>query len=363
MKEKSIFQTLKLGNVTVKNRIVRSATWEKLSNNEGGVTDKLYDLYQNLAKGGVGTIITGCTYVLNGDQFYSSMTGMYKDELIPEYKKLTDMVHSYDTRIIQQLAYGGSQGTREENETPIWGPSAVTDLYNEVIPKEMTLENINTLIDAFSNAAIRAKKSGFDGIQIHASHGYLLNQFLSPYYNRREDKYGGCKENRARLIIEIYEQIRKKAGKDFIVLIKLNGDDYIDQGATIDDCIYLSKELDKRGIDGIEISCGMAASFEYMSRSKIFKPEAEAYNAKWADMVAKEVKAPVMVVGGIRSIEKIETLLKETDIEYFSLARPLLAEPDLVNKWKNKTQEKAKCVSCNGCQTQNQDSNKCVVFK
>lgn len=358
---RNLFDETRINSVVLKNRLVRSATWENMADGNGHMTEKLFNLYEDLAQGDVGMIISGCTFVMPGDQFYPGMMGMWEDSFIAEYKRLTEIVHSHGSRIVQQLAYGGTQGTRQEDELPVWGPSNVADLATGTVPTPMSKENIRTLVKAFGDAAARAKAAGFDGVQIHGSHGYLLGQFLSPHYNRRSDKYGGSIENRARIYVEVYEEIRGRVGEDFPVMLKINESDSIDNGATFEDCLYVSKKLDELGIDALEISGGTAASGDFMSRTKINSPEKEGYHAEAAARIADEVQAPVILVGGLRSPEVMETLLKNTAIEYFSLSRPLLAEPDLPRRWQQVDRSPAKCISCNACQKGNPEGNICVL--
>jgi 2,4-dienoyl-CoA reductase-like NADH-dependent reductase (Old Yellow Enzyme family) len=206
---------------------VRSSTHEALATDEGYVTDKLIEIYENLAKGGVELIFTGFAFTIKGENPSLRMLAAYDDSFIDGFKKITEVVHKYGSKIILQMASGGSQAKFKIKDKLIWGASAVEHPYTHITPIEMTKENIKTLIEAFGDAALRAKKGGFDGVQIHAAHGYLINQFLSPYYNKRLDEYGGNLENRARLLFEIYENIRQKVGDDFVVGIKINCFDFM----------------------------------------------------------------------------------------------------------------------------------------
>ena len=183
--------------------------------------------------------------------------GFYDDSFIDDYKKLTAMAHSYNANIILQLAAMGSQTTlKEGSEKVLWGASAVQDLAFKGTPKEMTVEEILELQGSFAAAALRAKQAGFDAVQMHVAHGYLLNKFLSPYYNRRTDNYGGSIENRARIVLETYKAIREKVGADYPVLAKINSEDFMDDGMTFADCEYVCKQLAALGVDAIEISGG-----------------------------------------------------------------------------------------------------------
>jgi len=345
----------------LKNRFVRSATWENLADKKGHMTVKLLRVYQNLAEGQVGLIITGCSYVIEGEKEHPGMMGIYDDCFIEEYKKLTEIVHGYGSKIVLQFGYGGSQTSRKnvKNGT-IWGPSAVPEMKTGIIAKEMTKEDINILIKVFGKAASRAKAANFDGVQIHAGHGYLFSQFLNPYHNQRTDKYGGNIRNRARIIFELYDEIRDKVGKSFAVMIKINCRDFVKKELTFEESKYVCKELTKKGIDAIEISGGIKAANELSSsgRKNINTSEEEAYFKNYAAKIAQEIEIPIILVGGIRSIQTAENILKETKISYFSLCRPLLAEPDLIKRWLEGDRRKSKCISCNRCRTP--EGNFCI---
>ena len=359
---RTLFDTTTINSMNLKNRLVRSATWENMADATGHMTEPLFKVYEDLARGGAGMIITGYAFPLQEEQPNPGMMGIYDDSFIEDYRPLTEMVHRHDSRIVLQVAYGGSQTNYQPEGREIWGPSAVADLLFKVIPKEMSREDIQTLTKAIGDAAARAKSAGFDGVQFHGAHGYLFSQFLCPYYNRRTDEYGGPIENRARIILEAYDEVRSRVGADFPVLIKLNTEDNIENGATFEDCRYVCHELAARGIDAIELSCGtMAAGRLGPCRTRIDAPEKEAYNAEHAAKLAEELDIPILLVGGLRSPEVMEQQLETTAIEYFSLARPLLAESNLVQRWQAGDRRPARCTSCNGCFRPNPKGNLCVL--
>ncbi len=347
-----LFEETNIGNMQLKNRLIRAATWEWKADEKGHMTESLKQVYEDLAKGGAAAIITGYSFVLEQEQPNPSMMGIYSDSFIDEYKELTDMVHGYDTSIIMQIVYGGAFTFYKANEREIWGPSAVEHKVSKVMPREMTKDDINTLIRAFGDAALRAKKSGFDGVEIHGGHGYLLNLFLEPANNQRTDEYGGSSENRARIIYEIYDSIRTAVGDDFPVLIKLNCSDFMnDKGQTFEETMAICRKLDEKGIDAIEISGGpvfKAPKVEKEAKQVTLKGK-ESYFSEYAKDIAEAVNVPVILVGGNRSIEVMDGILNETEIDYFSLSRPLLSEPDLVNKWMENPDYKPRCTSCGKC--------------
>lgn len=357
---KTLFDTTILNRVQFRNRFVRSATWEALADEQGIITEELLDIYKKLADGQVGLIITGGAFVLPDGKASPGMLGIHDDVMIEGLKRLADGVHHHGGRIVAQLGYGGTQSTYYP-DISVYSPSDVPEKSTGRAGKEMTAEDFIRLKRTFAAAAQRAKIAGFDGVQIHACHGYLLSQFLTPYHNHRTDKYGGSIQNRARLILEIYEEIRFAVGKDFLIMAKLNCEDFIDQGMVLSDSLYVCKELAQRGIDALEISGGIAAAKENNAlRTRIHTPEQEAYFAQYASSIAKEVNVPIILAGGLRSIEVIDHLLQNTDIAYFSLSRPLMAEPDLIKQWQEGRTDKALCLSCNRCITGS--GNFCTVY-
>lgn len=356
---KSLFDQTQMKSMKLKNRFFRSATYDGAADENGHLTETLLHVYENLAKGGVGAIITGLTAVVGSEQRIPGQMGIYDDTFIDEYKKMTEIVHRYEANIILQIACLGSQSSpKGKADKTLWGPSAVEDLSYKVTPKEMTKQEILAVQTAFADAAFRAKQAGFDGVQIHGAHGYLLSKFLTPYYNRREDEYGGGIENRARMLLETYKTVRDKVGSDYPVLVKINSEDYMEQGMTFADCKYVCHELAKIGIDAIEISGGSSSSRPNEGSARKISIEQEAYYKTYAAEIAAEISTPVISVGGHRDFAALTGILNETSIEYIALCRPLIYESDLINRWKNGNMERAKCVSCNKCFRR--DGTKCV---
>jgi len=335
---KSLFETTKISNMELKNRFICSAIWEGLADDDGHVTSELIQHYHELAEGGVGTIITGFSNVMDFDKPTHNMNGIYDDVFINEYRELVGNVHEHNVNIIMQIVHGGTK----------WGPSAVKHKTTDTTPKEMTTDDINTVIEAFKSAALRVKKAGFDGVQLHAAHGFLLSMFLNPSYNIRRDEYGGSIENRAKIIFETYEAVREAVGPDFPVLIKVNCEDFMDKGLTFEDSLYVCKTLSDMGIDLIEVSGGSYSSRKGEGPMRETENN-ESYFKDHATKIADEVNVPVALVGGNRRIEKMTEILNSTHIDYFSIARPFIREPDLINRWMAEDLDSTECVSCEGC--------------
>ena len=345
-----VFDHTEINGMKLANRLVRSATWEGMCMDDGRPTGKLVDLYSKLAKGGVGLIITGYTFVRPDGKQMPGKMGLHTDEFIGDMKNITGAVHGEGGKICVQLVHAGGQTTSEViGRTPLAPSSIAAEQYGGVLPEEMSRTDIKEITSAFGQAARRAKESGFDAVQLHGAHGYLINQFLSPLTNQRSDGYGGPFENRARFMMEVYGSVRDAVGEGFPVMIKLNGADNLEGGLSAEDAREAARMLDKAGIDAIEVSGGTAASGEEGPvRGKINKPEREGYNLPTAREIKKAVSCPVMVVGGFRSFEVVEDAIKN-DVDYVSLARPLIREPGLPARWQSGDRAKAKCISCSKC--------------
>ena len=345
---KSLFDETQLSGIKLKNRFVRSATYDGFADERGHMTEELFHVYVNLAKGGVGTIITGMAYISDLEGPLTGQMGIYDNSFIEEFKKLTDMVHRYDAKIVLQIACLGSQSSKADG-TIVWGPSAVEDLFYKTAPKEMTVKDILFVQKAFAESSLRAKKAGFDGVQLHMAHGYLLSKFLTPYYNRRNDQYGGGIENRARMSFDTYEAIRDKVGSDYPVLIKINSEDFMDHGMDFTECKYVCRKLDQLGVSAIEISGGSPSSRSNEGAARTVSVEQESYFKTYAAEIAKDVTIPVILVGGNRNFNRLVEIINQTSIEYVSLCRPLICESSLISRWQDGDLEPSKCISCNKC--------------
>ncbi|WP_039860080.1 NADH:flavin oxidoreductase [Photobacterium sp. SKA34] len=359
----NLFSTTHIGSMTLKNRFVRSATWENMATEEGHMTDKLYAIYEELAKGEVGLIVTGYANIVEEEKPNAGMMGMYNDSFIKEYKRLTELVHQYDSKIVMQLAYGGTKTMYNLGERVIFAPSAVCEKSTQTLGKSMTQEEIDYIVNAFAQASLRAQKSGFDGVEIHAAHTYLINQFLSPYYNQREDQYGGSLENRMRFLIEIYDAIRELVGKDFPILVKLTATEFFEGGLTFEETRVICKKLEEIGVDAIIISGNIHGKADTMVGEVHdgHEIQAEGYFSEYGRVISEDVNVPIMTVGGLSDICAIEDLAESSKISLFALSRPLLTEPQLVKRWKEGDRISAECERCSKCRTRR--GNFCVTSK
>jgi len=349
----TLFTALRLGPLEIPNRFVRSATWEGMAAEDGSASTKLASLMGHLAKNEVGLIITGHAFVSPEGQAGPWQMGVHDDAMLPGLTAMTQRVHENGGKICCQLAHAGNRGARDLTGLDPVGPSAVDFKGAERDCKALSNDEIKAVVAAFGRAAARAKQAGFDAVQIHSAHGYLLSQFLSPFYNRREDEYGGSRENRERLTLEVYAAVREAVGPDYPVLIKLNAHDYMlfDESYTTEDMLSVCKRLAQEGIDGVELSGGTIDSRQNIpARMGMVKFDREGYHRKAAIMFKEEIPdVPLMLVGGIRSFEKAESFVNEGICDAIALARPLIREPNLVKRWKDGDRAKSECMSDNLC--------------
>ncbi len=346
-----LFEGIEINGMALKNRSVRSATWMGMAEKGGRCSTRLIRRMEALARGEVGLIMTGFAYVMQNGQALTGQLGIHDDAMIPNLLKLTKRVHASDGKIAMQIVHAGVQTVmREKKDQPIWGPSPVYNKLFRKAPKVMTQGEIKATVQAFARAAQRVKRAGFDAVQLHGAHGYLVSQFLSPLTNKRTDKYGGPVENRARFLFQIYRAVRKSVGKDFPILIKLNTKDFVRGGFHERDALFVARRLDDMGMDAIELSGGTPAAGDLgPARTKIRKADDEAYFLPLAKKIKRHVSVPIILVGGIRSLKAVDDILKSGAADLVSMARPLIREPDLIRRWQQGDGKKATCISCNQC--------------
>jgi 2,4-dienoyl-CoA reductase-like NADH-dependent reductase (Old Yellow Enzyme family) len=344
-----LFESSEINGMKLSNRFVRSATWEGMATEDGKVTPKLIELMTSLAKGGVGLIITSHAYVHQNGQASPWQLGVYSDGLIPGLREMTGAVHDRGGKIVLQLAHAGFfANAKLTGQTPI-AVSPVEGIAKSP-RKEMTVADIRAIIKAFGEAAERAKSAGFDGVQIHSAHGYLLSQFLSPMFNHRSDEYGGDIQNRAKTLMEVLKSVRNAVGKNYPVLIKMNCQDFVENGLNLEDSVQIGQMLANNGINAIEVSGGILISRKLSpSRMGIKSEEKEAYFQTEAKAFRENIDVPLILVGGMRSFAVAERLVNKGIADYISMSRPLIREPDLINRWKTGDFRKAACVSDNQC--------------
>jgi 2,4-dienoyl-CoA reductase-like NADH-dependent reductase (Old Yellow Enzyme family) len=395
-KDSIVFTPARIGQLEIKNRLVRSATYERAATSKGEVSDFLVDLYRTLAKGGVGLIITGTAGVYSRALAPERIIRADSDDFIAGLRKIPKAVRDVapDCRMVLQLHHPGRQVIHQEDAvklipvlppalmayiqkhpeiiappqevSPVVEPTAPFAVYDATFdrtPRALTRDEIEEIVEAFAEGVRRAQEAGFDGAQVHAAHGYLLSSFLSPRTNQREDQYGGSTENRTRVVKEIYQRARRKVGDGFPILIKVNTTDFLPGGIDLNEAVRVGKLLWEVGFAAIETSGGM---WEAVTRKKeelgwppVFIPESrtgiktldqEAYFLSGAKALKEKTNATVILVGGLRSFSKIEEVLNSKGTDFVSMCRPLIRQPDLPIIWRSgEGPDKAECISCNAC--------------
>ncbi len=364
-----VFSPVRLGTLEIPNRIMRSATWEGLGDKNGFVSDKYTELYEQLAAGGTGLIVSGFLFISQEGKGPTGMAGISDDHHVEGLRKATTAVHNKGGRIIAQLAHCGRRVAPPRQPAVVSSDSDTAIILDD--------EAIQKIISDFVQAARRAKEAGFDGIQLHSAHGYLLSDFLSPHINKRNDNWGGTPEGRFLIVAKILEKARGLLGSDFPILLKLNGSDNIAGGVDPELCAKYTGMAQEQGADAVEISGGIPESGFTTIRGDIplilftqGKTDLESIQTaqKKADAV-KEVSAfkycynrdlarkvkkltpgvTVISVGGYRTLSDMEETLSRDDADLIAMSRPLIIEPDLPDKLKNGQAAKSKCINCNIC--------------
>ncbi|MFC1806873.1 NADH:flavin oxidoreductase [Candidatus Omnitrophota bacterium] len=398
-----LFQPVKIGSITLKNRIIRSATYEGMCDSQGMPTDEYLNLYSKLAQNNIGAIITGCTYITkSGRVMQPKQAGIDDDAKIERYRQVTDQVHSHNGKIFMQLIHSGRQTIPEAVNGNVKGVSAKRSPYFRSIPKPLNTEEAFSMAQCFAEAALRCKKSGFDGVQIHVAHGYLIHQFLLPSINNRRDIFGVDKKSGigTHFLGVVIDSIRDKCGTDFPLLVKVScGDDYFN-GFSKDNFVQLIRFLDHKKVDAIEISYGtmdhalsifrgkrvpIDAILQYNPRYKsnntfirtmrrrILYPFKKlqmkmftlTYNLPYAKIAKQHTQIPVICIGGFRAKQEMIDAVGRGETDFISLCRPFICEPDLVNKLIANDSYKAKCLDCNMCAVMcdSPNSTKCYFGK
>ncbi len=382
-----VFEKTKIGKLELKNRIIRSATYEASSDENGFPTKDYEKMYMNLAKNEVGSIITGFAYISKeGRAMHEKQSGMDNINKINHYKKITKKIHKYDTKIFLQIAHTGRQTLRKITKQDVVGVSNKKSFYFNGKPKILKEKQIEEIINKFAESSFYAKQSGFDGVQLHAAHGYLIHQFILPSINNRKDIYGIDKKIKIGTIFleRIIDAVRIKCGNDFPVIIKISGsDDYLKKFSK-NQFINLIKFLNDKKINAIEISYGTMDYALNIMRGELpvklilkinprfktgnnkiknflhnnflipliklkIKKYSPMYNLGYAKIAKKYTDIPIITVGGIRNASQIQNIIEKDSIDFVSLCRPFICENDFVKKIKIDPGYISKCDNCNYC--------------
>ncbi len=371
-----VFSPAAIGPVQLANRLVRSATLECMCPVPGIIDDRYLRVYENLARGGVGLIVTGNFFVHRRGIVQGNNLLIDSDDVIPQLRKIAAVVKLYGVPIFGQINHGGRYAREPLTGAEPLAPSAVKDTINRVTPQAMTEEQIETAIESFVSASRRLREGGFDGVEINATHGYLANQFLSGFTNRRDDRWGGTLENRFLFLSEIVSRTRAAVGTGFPVTVKLSGSDFMPRGITLEECVFFSRRLESLGVSGLTISGGFKEkAFRTMSKGDIphqlvlanrrgferilgivllaaMRRSArfsEGYFLPHAAAVKAAVSIPVTSVGGFRTLAVMEQALSDGAADLIGLSRPLIREPRLPQRLRDGSSTAATCVNCNRC--------------
>lgn len=345
-----LFEPIRIGTMEVKNRFVMAPMVTNYCEQDGSVTDRLVAYHRARARGGVGLIITEATYVHTSGKGFPNELGIYKDEMIPGLKKLADAVHEEGGKIALQLYHSGRQSYESVTGMALIAPSPIACPVCGCLPQEMTKEDIDQMVNAYAEGARRAKSAGFDAVEIHGAHGYLINQFLSPYSNKRTDEYGGSLANRARFPLEVVKKVRERVGNDYPVLYRMSSEEYVPGGLRIADTKAFSHLLAAVGVNAIHVSGGV-----YESAAMIIQPAAVPQGVYVANAFAiKEVvgsEIPVIVVGRLKEPYIMEALLETDKVDMIAIGRGLLADESFPDKVRaGKFADIRKCIGCDqGC--------------
>ena len=347
---KKMFESAFMGALEVKNRLVMAPMGTRLASEIGGVTQRQIDYYAERAKGGIGTVITEVTCVDHplGVTGPTNLT-IHDNAYIGGHNELVEAVHTYGAKIICQLVHAGRQ-TRPasiKGMQPV-APSVIPCKFLNVLPRELTTREVEDIVKRFIEAAIRVKTAGYDGVELHGAHGYLIAQFMSPSSNQRSDKYGGNFGNRMNFPLEIIRGIKKSLGKDYPLLFRLSGDEFLEGGRSLEESKQVARILEEEGVHVLDISAGT-----YDSMPTIIEPMSyeEGWKIYLAEEIKKIVKIPVIGVGVIRTPAIAEKILKEGRVDFLALGRSLIADPHWPNKAREgRADEIIRCISCNiGC--------------
>lgn len=344
-----LFEPIQIGKTTVKNRIFMPPLSTNLAD-KGYVTDALVEHYSNRARGGVGLIVTEVTTVEPTYTYLPGDMSIYDDSYIPGWKKLVDAVHKYDTKILSQLFHPAYMAFPVPGTPQLIAPSNVGPYYAKSAPRAVTVEELHVLVRQFGEAALRFKKAGGDGVEIQCAHAHgLLGGFLTPLYNKRTDEYGGDINGRLRLTLEVIREVRKQCGDDFIIDVRISGDEYSEGGLTLNDMIYVSKQLEREGVDFLHVSGGNTIK---RGSSMPAPGTSPAPHAHASEEIRKHVHIPVATVARINEPWVAEELIADGKADICMIGRANLCDSEFANKAREgRTDDIRPCIGCGRCLT------------
>ncbi len=356
MQNIDVFKPFSIGRLELRNRFVRSATWDCSADKGGAVTDDSVAVYRELAKGEIGLIVTGFAYVAPLGQALARQYGAHTDEMIPGLYKLVRVVHREGAKIALQIVHAGINSIHLSRV----GLTSLAVSNNKEISqphREMTDAEIDGIISDFAAAAARARKAGFDAVQLHGAHGYLMSQFLSPLFNHRGDRWGGSAENRRRFHLEVVRRVRQAIGEDFPLLIKFGIQDDRKGGLSLNEGLETARQMIAAGVEVIEVSAGV----DIRNAAPVMKKGAteRVPFRERAAALKRKVEIPVILVGGIRNLETARNIVDSGDADLVSMCRPFIREPGLINRWLKGETSPSTCISCQKCHPVDEDIVRC----
>jgi 2,4-dienoyl-CoA reductase-like NADH-dependent reductase (Old Yellow Enzyme family) len=349
MKYPHLFSPVNIGTMELRNRSVMPAMATGYANMDNTVSDRLIHYLATRARGGVGLIVTEVCAVVQRGKGFPNELGSWSDDFIPSLARIPEAVHPWGARVALQLHHAGRETTSHATGAMPEAPSAIPSVILNQPCEEMSIDRIREVVEGYGSAALRAKKAGFDAVEIHGAHGYLITQFLSPFSNQRQDGYGGSEENRARFALEVVQSVRAAVGRDYPVIIRVSVDELIRGGYTVDFMKWLAPRLVSAGVDAIHASVGV---YSTPGNLTIASMDTDAgFNLPNARAVKEVVSVPVIGVGRISHPDLAEQALARGDADLISIGRQHITDPDFMNKARAGDLEDIRwCVACNqGC--------------
>lgn len=350
---KNLFSPIRIGNMELKNRMVMSPMGDGLANREGNVTEEMIAYYGARARSGVGLVMVGSTCACEDDGNKPDQHKIFREQNLRGLRRLSEGVHRYDAKIFVQLIHAGRQGNPAVLGHPTVAPSPLPVITGEVpgVPRELTIPEIKEIEQCFVKAAELAQRGGFDGVEIHAGHGYLIHGFLSPVQNQRTDEYGGSLENRTRFLRNILTGVRAKVGPAFPISVRMSAVDLLPGGLEIEDSVEIAKVCEQCGASMLNVSAGMIET-QYIQMAG---PEREqGYLVPWAEQIKAAVKIPVCAAGRFRDMCVAEKVLEDGRLDLVGFGRPFIADPNFVRKViDGREDEIRRCLSCGYCSDTN----------
>ena len=342
----NLFKPINPGPLVIPNRIVMPPMTTRYANADGTVSDRMKQYYKARANGGAGLIIVEMACITRDHRGMARQLAIWEDRFIPGLKGLADTIHAAGSRVFLQLQHAGREAHFSGAANPALAPSSLGGGWHKGVPRELTIPEIHSIVKDFAAAALRAREAGFDGIEFHGAHIYLIQQFLSPLTNKRTDEYGGSVDNRARFAVDILRETRKRMGREFPISFRINGDDFIEGGQTLDQSTKIARLLQEAGATCIHVSGGTVGSHMMVPGPS----EADGCLVYLAAAMKRAIDIPVITVGKIADPFLADKILAEGKADLVAMGRALVADPELPNKAKQgRIGEICGCLACRTC--------------